>query len=103
MVKEVESEVPYQIRRFDKPSSMVRWRMAVEVIDEFLRTEPEAMVGEFAQYFGLDLPKSDLCTVYDRYGQLVATGHLHDVREHLPRGIYFVRLQDGTGKLKIGN
>ena len=103
VVKEVESEVPYQIRRFDKPSSMVRWRMAVEVIDEFLRTEPEAMVGEFAQYFGLDLPKSDLCTVYDRYGQLVATGHLHAVREHLPRGIYFVRLQDENGKLKIGN
>ena len=101
VVKEVESEVPYQIRRFDKPSSMVRWRMAVEVIDEFLRTEPEAMVGEFAQYFGLDLPASDLCTVYDRYGQLVATGHLHAVREHLPRGIYFVRLQDE--KLKIEN
>ena len=59
------------------------------------------MVGEFAQYFGLDLPKSDLCTVYDRYGQLVATGHLHAVREHLPRGIYFVRLQDE--KLKIEN
>lgn len=100
VVKEVESEVPYQIRRFDKPSSMVRWRMAVEVIDEFLRTEPEAMVGEFAQYFGLDLPKSDLCTVYDRYGQLVATGHLHAVREHLPRGIYFVRLQDENLKIK---
>ena len=44
MVKEVESEVPYQIRRFDSPSSMVRWRMALSVIDDFLRTEPEAMV-----------------------------------------------------------
>ncbi|MBR1549488.1 MAG: CotH kinase family protein [Bacteroidales bacterium] len=91
VVEALESEVPHQIRRFDKPSSMVRWRMAVEVIDEFLRTEPEAMVNEYAQYFGLELPESDLCTVLDRYGQLVATGHLHDLRAHLPQGTYYVR------------
>ena len=91
VVNEVEAEVPYQIRRFDKPSSMVRWRMAVEVIDDFLRTEPLAMVNEYAQYFGLDVPKSDLCTVLDRYGKLVATGHLQDLRPHLPRGVYYVR------------
>ncbi len=94
VVDEVESEVPYQIRRFDKPSSMVRWRMAVEVIDEFLRTEPEAMVNEYAQYFGLERPKSDLCTVFDRYGRLVATGRLHDLKPRLPKGVYYVRRDD---------
>lgn len=99
VVKEVESEVPYQIRRFDKPSSMVRWRMAVEVIDEFLRTEPEAMVNEYAQYFGLEQSRSDLCTVYDRYGQPVATGRLHDLRAQLPKGVYYVR-RDGDDPLK---
>ena len=99
VVKEVESEVPYQIRRFDKPSSMVRWRMAVEVIDEFLRTEPEAMVNEYAQYFGLEQSRSDLCTVYDRYGQPVATGRLHDLKAQLPKGVYYVR-RDGDDPLK---
>ena len=99
VVKEVENEVPYQIRRFDKPSSLLRWRMAVEVIDDFLRTEPEAMVAEYAQYFGLDLPASDLCTVLDRYGRPVATGHLQALRPHLPKGVYYVRL-DGADPLK---
>lgn len=99
VVKQVESEVPYQIRRFDKPSSMVRWKMAVEVIDDFLRTEPEAMVNEYAQYFGLNLPKSDTCTVFDRCGQQVAEGKLSLVRMGLPRGVYYVR-QEGGEPLK---
>lgn len=95
VVKQVESEVPYQIQRFDKPTSMVRWKMAVEVIDDFLRTEPGAMVNEYAQYFGLDLPKSDTCTVFDRYGQQVAMGKTSLVRMGLSKGVYYVRLDGG--------
>lgn len=97
VVQEVEAEVPYQIRRFDKPSSMLRWRMSLSVIDDFLRTEPEAMVNEYAQYFGLGLPKSDNCTVFDRYGRQVAVGKSVLLRSGLAKGIYYVR-PDGGGE-----
>jgi hypothetical protein len=100
VVAEVESEVPYQIERFDKPTSMLRWKMAVEVIDDFLRTEPEAMVNEYAQYFGLELPKNDRCTAFDCYGRQVATGPGRQLRTSLPRGIYFVKTEDGEGAEK---
>ena len=100
VVAEVESEVPYQIERFDKPTSMLRWRMAVEVIDDFLRTEPEAMVNEYAQYFGLELPKNDRCTAFDCYGRQVATGPGRQLRTSLPKGIYFVKTEDDEGAEK---
>ncbi|MBR1765935.1 MAG: CotH kinase family protein [Bacteroidales bacterium] len=94
IVSEVESEVPSQIRRFDKPTSMLRWRMALEVIDDFLRTEPQAMVNEYAQYFGLAMPDDEEdCTVYDPCGRLVASGHSVPVRASLTKGVYFVRLR----------
>lgn len=60
IVAQVEDEVPHQIARFGTPTSMVRWRMAVELIDDFLRTEPEATMHEYAQYFGLTMPGTGL-------------------------------------------
>lgn len=96
IVRQVESEVPYQIRRFDKPSSMLRWRMSVEVIDDFLRTEPEAMVNEYAQYFGLVLPPSEGFAAYDRYGrQVLPTGSREGQLKSMPKGIYFLRRDSG--------
>ena len=95
VVKQVESEVPYQIGRFDKPSSMVRWRIAVETIDDYLRTEPEAMVDEYARYFGLTEQPEGICTVYDRLGRKVDEGPCEELRARLPKGIFFV--QQGRG------
>lgn len=96
IVRQVESEVPYQIRRFDKPSSMLRWRMSVEVIDDFLRTEPEAMVNEYAQYFGLVLPPSEGFAAYDRYGrQVLPAGSREGQLKSMPKGIYFLRRDSG--------
>ena len=98
IVRQVENEVPYQIRRFDSPSSMVRWRMALSVIDDFLRTEPEAMVNEYALYFGLAKPASrPTFAVYDRYGrQLLPPGSSEEQLQGLPQGMFFLRYADGT-------
>lgn len=95
VVKQVENEVPYQIGRFDKPSSMVRWRIALETIDDYLRTEPEAMVDEYARYFGLTEQPEGICTVYDRLGRKVDEGPCEELRARLPKGIFFV--QQGRG------
>ncbi len=54
IVAQVASEVPYQIGRFDAPSSMMSWRTAIAAIDSYLRTEPEAILKEYRRYFGLD-------------------------------------------------
>ena len=97
IVRQVESEVPYQIRRFDKPSSMVRWRMAVSVIDDYLRTEPEAMVNEYALYFGLALPPGDTFVAFDRFGrQVLPPGSRQQQLQTLPQGMYFLRYDDGS-------
>ncbi len=97
IVRQVESEVPYQIRRFDKPSSMVRWRMAVSLIDDYLRTEPEAMVNEYALYFGLALPPDDTFVAFDRFGrQVLPPGSRQQLLQTLPQGMYFLRYDDGS-------
>lgn len=102
IVKQVEDEVPYQINRFDKPSSMVRWRIAVETIDDFLRTEPEAMVDEYARYFNLAVPQSDNFLVYDRYGrQVLPSGSSQAQLQALPKGIYYLRMDSGEIKKMV--
>lgn len=97
IVEQVEQEVPYQVRRFDKPSSMVRWRMTIALIDDYLHTVPEAMVTEYARYFGLLEQSSGLCTVYDLYGRIAAKGRCEELRQVMPKGIFFVR-PDGAGE-----
>ena len=97
IVVQVEQEVPYQVRRFDKPSSMVRWRMTIALIDDYLHSVPEAMVTEYARYFGLLEQGNGLCTVFDRYGSKVAEGRCEELRQGLPKGIFFVRT-DGVGE-----
>ena len=97
IVKAVEKEVPYQVRRFEKPTSMVRWKMDLAVIDDFLRTEPEAMVCEYAQYFGLASQKGDTFAAFDRYGrQVLPPGSREEQLRALPPGVYFLRHEDGT-------
>ena len=100
IVQQLEPEVPYQVKRFDKPSSMVRWKMSISVIDDFLRTEPEAMVNEYAQYFGLALsPHSSTFAAYDRYGrQVLSSGSREAQLRGLPKGVYFLRMEDGEVK-----
>ena len=99
VVGQVEAEVPYQINRFDRPMSMTGWRMAVDVIDDFLRTEPEAMVNEYAQYFGLAIPQRDAFAVFDRYGRQVLPQGSREVQlQGLPKGVYFLQMEGGEIK-----
>ena len=101
IVAQVESEVPYQIRRFDKPSSMVKWRLSVSLIDDYLRTEPEAMVNEYAQYFGLEVPRDGSFAAYDRVGRQVLPAGSREVQmQALPKGVYFLRMDGGEIKKK---
>ncbi len=100
IVRQVRDEVPYQVKRFDKPSSMVRWRLALSTIDDFLRTSPEIMVKRYAQYFGLEEQESGLCTVYDLYGRKVAEGRCEDLKPNLPKGIFFVLPERGGEAMK---
>ena len=60
MATQVVAEVPYQIKRFDAPSSMMAWRTAIAAIDSYLRTEPQLMLEEFRRYFGLQPPEPQL-------------------------------------------
>ena len=63
IVDEVAAEVPYQIARFGTPSSMAKWKVSVSLIDDFLRKEPEAMLNEYALYFGFSTGIVDTVTI----------------------------------------
>lgn len=106
IVEQVASEVSYQSKRFGTPSSLSQWNVTINAIDDWLRTEPKAMLDKYADYFGLTEPGSEYVTVYDRYGrQVLPPGSSEAQAETLPRGIYFLQ-PDGGGeivKLKIGN
>ena len=109
IAQELEPEVPYQIRRFDSPSSMAGWWAAVQVIDDFLRMEPAAMVEEYAQYFGLKEDPDRECevTVYDPMGREVLRRRARPSElpfEGLPAGRYYVKMGNGeTQKWRIGS
>ena len=92
---EVEPEVPHQIARFDTPASMTRWRVALEVIDDFLRDEPRAMMEGYARYFNLTAPAAETFAAYDRYGrQLLPPGSREEQLQSLPPGSYFLQYDD---------
>ncbi len=100
IVSQVASEVPYQSQRFGSPSSVGKWKTTISAIDGFLRTEPQAMLDKYANYFGLTEPESAFVAVYDRYGRLVLPPGSSEAQiKTLPRGIYFLR-PDGRGEIK---
>lgn len=133
IVNQLRSEVPYQRDRFAKPLSIANWEAAVEVINDFLRIEPQNTLETYARYFGLDhidgggfliadneirldTTHSSLHTnhstfiIYDICGQRVAVtsvpaGSTAKKLPELPRGIYFVQqLENGAiQKLRIEN
>ena len=76
IVGEVSGEVQYQMRRFDTPSSLWRWNAMIASINDYLRSEPEAMLNEYTVFFGLNRQEfqHDRVTVYDRYGRVVYSG-----------------------------
>lgn len=98
IVRQVASEVPYQSQRFGTPSSVSQWDVTINAIDEWLRSEPRAMLDKYADYFGLTEPASGYVTVYDRYGrQILPPGSSEEQLQTLPQGIYFLQ-PDGGGQ-----
>ena len=116
---QVVDEVPFQIRRFDAPSSMMSWRTAMSAIDGYLRTEPQAMAETYRRYFGLqqDIVQATVSddgklllgrpageeenlVVYDIYGRLLFQSQVPEKADRLqlpslPAGRYFILIAGG--------
>ncbi len=120
IASQVVAEVPYQIRRFDAPSSMMSWRTAIAAIDSYLRTEPQAMLDEYLRYFRLQAEVPQLAVepdgllqvgagasqviLYDINGRVLAQlpvpGGDTAVRlPQMPPGRYFIFTDNGAAAL----
>lgn len=117
---QVVDEVPFQIRRFDAPSSMMSWRTAMAAIDSYLRTEPQAMLEEYLRYFRLQAEVPQLAVepdgmlqvgtgasrviLYDINGRVLAQLQVSDgdtavQLPPMPPGRYFIFTDNGAAVL----
>ena len=57
-------EVPNQIERFDLPISYSYWEYSMEVIDQFLRNRPDAIIPALKDFVSIEESKDDMFLCY---------------------------------------